>query len=309
VTTSSTTSHPWAPHPLQPYRPMVITCALTGAVPTPDTNARLPVTPEAIAADAIACARAGASAVHLHVRDEAGHNTHRRDLYERAIGPIRDAVPDLIICVTTSSRVDSEPTARMVGLRLSGDLRPDLASLTLGSYNVPSGVNLNPPATMVALLEEMRDCGIRPEFEVFELGMINTLYALAERGLVPDVPIVNILLGSMGAAPGFVGDLAQLAARLPPQAEWAGAGIGMFQRPIVIGAAVLGGNVRTGLEDDPRGLGPEWSNVAAVEFAVRAAELAGRPVATPADARARFGLPALTDHGRRSSRTPAHESA
>jgi 3-keto-5-aminohexanoate cleavage enzyme len=296
-------NYSWAPPPLQPYRPMVITVALTGAVPTKAGNVCLPVTPEEIAADAIACAHEGASVVHVHVRDQDGVNVHRRDLYERALAPIRAAVPDLVICVTTSSRVDPDPATRMIGLELPGDLKPDLASLTLGSFNVPNAVNVNPPATMVALVEHMLECGVRPEFEVFELGMINTLYALADRGLVPDVPVVNILLGSMGAAPAFVGDLAQTAARLPSGTEWAGAGIGVFQRPIVIGAAVLGGNVRTGLEDDPCGTAPGWSNVEAVRFAVRAAELAGRTIATRLETRRRFGLVAEagSDGGRPSA--------
>ena len=153
--------------------------------------------------------------VHVHVRDESGAPTHRRDLYERTIGMIREKVPELVVCVTTGSRVDPDLSARMVGLELEGTLRPDMASLTLGSFNFPRSVNANPPAAITALLERMSELGIRPEFEVFELGMVNTLHALSERGLVPDPPVVNILLGSMGAAPAFVGDLAVIVSRLP----------------------------------------------------------------------------------------------
>ena len=168
------------------------------------------MTPEEIAADAIACGEAGASVVHIHVRDESGAPVHRRDLYERAIGPIRARAPELVVCVTTSSRVDPDPATRMVGLELDGDLRPDMASLTLGSFNFPKTISANPPDTIVALLERMAELEIRPEFEVFELGMVNTLHLLAERGLVPDPPVVNILLGSRGSAPAFVGDLARI---------------------------------------------------------------------------------------------------
>ena len=280
------------------YRPMIISVALTGAVPSRSDNTSLPVTPEEIAADAVACARAGASVVHLHVRDESGGPVHRRDLYERAIGPIRDAAPELIVCVTTSSRVDPDPSERMIGLGLEGALRPDLASLALGSFNFPRTASVNPPDTMVALLERMGELGIRPECEVFELGMVNTLLALQQRGLVPDPPVVNVLLGSMGSAPAFVGDLATIVQRLPVGTEWAAAGIGIYQRPMTIAAAIMDGNVRTGLEDDPRGDGrPSWSNVDAVKVAIAAAALAGRPVATLREARRRFGLPTVPEQG------------
>jgi uncharacterized protein (DUF849 family) len=228
----------------------------------------------------------------VHVRDEAGSPVHRRDLYERTIGSIRAKRKDLIICATTSSRVDSDLTARMTSLDLEAELRPDMGSLTLGSFNFPRTASVNPPAEIEALLTRMTEMGIRPEFEVFELGMVNTLWSLTERGLVPDPPVVNVLLGSMGAAPAFVEDLAHIVGRLPPDAEWAAAGIGVFQRPMVIAAAIMGGNVRTGLEDNPSVPDSQTTNLHAVELAAKAAELAGRTVASPDEARRRFGLPA-----------------
>jgi uncharacterized protein (DUF849 family) len=249
------------------------------------------LTPSEIAADAVACADAGATVVHIHVRDEDGRPVHRRDLYQETLAAIRSARPDLILCVTTSSRVDPEPEARMIGLDLDPPLRPELASLTLGSFNFPRTPSVNPPATMRSLLERMAELGVRPELEVFELGMVNTLHVLAEQGLIPDPPIVNILMGSMGSMPAFIGDLARVVERLPEHAEWAAAGIGVFQRPMTIAAAIMNGNIRTGLEDCPQGDGsPGWSNVKAVRAAVAAAELAGRDVATPHEARRRFGL-------------------
>jgi uncharacterized protein (DUF849 family) len=269
---------------------MVINVALTGAVPSKAHNRRVPMSPEEIAADAAACAAAGASVVHVHVRDEDGRPVHRADLYERTIAAIRARVPDLVVCVTTSSRVGADISARTVGLELPGDLRPDMASLTLGSFNFPTTPSVNPPDQIVALLEHMGERGIRPELEVFELGMVNTLHALRERGLIPDPPVVNLLLGSQGSAPAFVGDLARLVERLPPGSEWAAAGIGRFQRPMVLAAAAMGGNVRTGLEDAPVDDEPGWCNVRAVERAAAAADLAGRPIATISETRSRFGL-------------------
>jgi uncharacterized protein (DUF849 family) len=229
--------------------------------------------------------------VHVHVRDDDGSAVHRRDLSERAIGPIKDAAPELIVCVTTSSRVNPDLTNRMIGLELDPMLTPELGSLTLGSFNFPRTISANPPDQIVALLEKMGERGIRPELEVFELGMVNTLHALRDRGLIPDPPIVNILLGSLGSAPAFVGDLAHIVDRLPAGTQWAAAGIGIYQRPITIAAAIMDGNVRTGLEDNPRGDGsPNWSNLEATRFAASAAALAGRELATAAEARSRFGL-------------------
>lgn len=270
---------------------MVITVALTGAVPTKNDNACVPITPQEIVEDAVACAGAGASVVHVHVRDADGTPVHRRDLYEETISGIREQAPGLVICVTTSSRVGAGLDQRTIGLDLTGSLRPDMASLTLGSFNFPRVASVNPPDQMVALLERMGEAAIRPEFEVFEMGMVNTLHVLRERGLVPSPPVVNVLLGSLGSAPAFVGDLAHIVERLPADAEWAAAGIGRFQRPMTIAAAVMDGNVRTGLEDHPRGDGATpWSNADAVRVAVAAAALAGRPVASIVETRRRFGL-------------------
>ena len=271
---------------------MIINVALTGAVPGKADNPRVPLTTNEIVADVLECADLGASVFHLHMRDEEGRPVHRFDLYQDTISRIRQERPELVLCVTTSSRVSSDVEARLVGLELESSIRPEFASLSLGSFNFPSSVSVNPPDQIRLLLTRMRERDVLPEFEVFELGMVNTLWALADEGLVPARPTVNILLGSMGSAPAFVGDLARIVDRLPPGAEWAVAGIGRFQRPMTIAAAVMDGNVRVGLEDNPVGDAPSWTNADSVRIAVEAARLAGRQVATPSEARVRFGLPA-----------------
>jgi len=270
---------------------MIVNVALTGAVPSKQDSPFLPVSPEEIAADAIECGKAGAAIVHIHVRDEGGLPVHRRDLFERAIAPIRAELPELIICVTTSGRVDPSVGGRMVGLDLDPSVRPDMASLTLGSFNFPTTVSINPPSLVEDLLRRMIEQGIKPELEVFELGMVNTAHILIEKDLIASPAYFNILLGSLGAAPAFVGHLAAIVDRLPADAEWAAAGIGAFQRPMVVAAAVMGGNVRTGMEDSPRHAGKPVSNLEAVTFARNAAELVGRPLATPSEARQRLDLP------------------
>lgn len=281
----------WAPPPANGYRPMIITVAMTGAVPDPQRYPALPVTPDAIAEQVLACADAGASAFHLHMRDDEGRPTQARDRFEATIAAIRSERTDLIINVTTSSRVSSDFADRLLPLQLEGELKPDMASLTLGSFNFPTVVSNNPPDQIVALIEVMNERGIRPELELFELGMVSTLHRLRSRGLLADPQVANILLGSEGSSPAFVGDLDMFVHRLPEGSEWAAAGIGRYQRPMTIAAAIMDGNVRVGMEDDPRGDGSgHWSNVDAVRRAVQAAELAGRAVATPQEARRRFGL-------------------
>lgn len=288
----SSAARAWAPPPLRPYQPMIINVAATGAVPSRADNPAVPFTPEEIAADVLACASAGATVFHLHMRDEAGAPIHRRDLYERTIAAIRSVRTDLVLGVTTSSRVGSDVRDRMIGLALEPDLRPEFASLSLGSFNFPRVPSVNPPDQIRALIERMNEQGIRPEFEVFELGMVDVLWQLLDDGLVVGPPVVNILLGSFGTAPAFVGELARIVDRLPADAEWAAAGIGVFQRPMTIAAAVMGGNIRTGLEDSPRPPdGGEWTNADAVTLAVAAADLARREVADAAETRRRYRLP------------------
>ena len=280
----------WAPPPLHAYKGLIINAALTGAVPTKSDNPHVPITPAEIAADALPCARAGASIVHVHVRDGEERPVHDAGLYERAIGAIREEMPELVICATTTGRADSNLRSRMTVLDLEPPFRPDMASLTLGSFNFPTGVSYNPPQTIVALLERMRSVGIKPELEVFEPGMVNTAHLLMQKNLIDEAPYFNVLLGSLGAAPAFVGTLTQIVDRLPPESEWAAAGIGMFQPQMVTAGILLGGNVRTGLEDAPQVRGTPTTNREAVEFAVTVAGLLDRPISTPDQTRARLGL-------------------
>jgi uncharacterized protein (DUF849 family) len=279
--------------PIGPLPALIINVAMTGAVPTPERYPALPVTPAQIAADAAKCAAAGASVVHVHVRDDDGRPVHDRARYEATYAAIREEAPDLLVCGTTTSRGGATLESRLAGFDVEADLRPEFASLSLGSFNFPSAVSCNPLDEIVALLERMGELGVRPEFEVFELGMIATLHRLIERGLVVGPPVVNILLGNPGSAPAHFGDLATMVERLPDGTEWAVAGIGRYQRSLTIAGALMGGNVRTGLEDHPRGDGSDgWTNADAVAFTVEAGHFVGRKVATPTEARVRFGLAA-----------------
>jgi 3-keto-5-aminohexanoate cleavage enzyme len=281
------------PPPLRPYEPLIVNAALTGIVPMPERVPHVPITAEAIVRDAVACADAGASIVHLHARDRDGQPEWRRSAYEAIIPAIRAERPDLVICVTTSGRRFPELERRSDVLTLAGEAKPDMASLTLGSLNFRNEASVNPPATIVSLAEAMLEAGIKPELEVFDTGMAYLAHALLERGTLVPPLYANLLLGSTNTAPARAGDLAHLVEALPGGTVWAAAGIGAFQLPMNAIAVFMGGHVRTGLEDNPYYDFAERSPATNPSLVARVGELAriaGRSLESPAGVRARLGL-------------------
>jgi len=281
------------PHPLRPYPPLIVNAALTGMVPRRNRVPHVPVTAEAIVDDAVACHRAGAAIVHLHARDAAEDPTWRREAYAEFVPEIRRRCPGLVACVTTSGRTFGALEQRADVLELEGDAKPDMASLTLGSLNFRDGPSVNSLDTVRALATRMRERGIKPELEVFDLGMAYLAGMLLEEGLLEPPLYVNVLLGSINSAPARADALAQLGRELPDGSGWAAAGLGGFQLPANGLAVFMGGHVRTGLEDNP------WwdyesrepaSNPRLVARVAALAELAGRRVATADEARDALGL-------------------
>ena len=281
----------YSPHPLKPYKDLIISTALTGNIPSKLKYPLLPVAPEEISEDAINCMAEGCSVVHIHARDANGMPSHSKALYEDIFGLIRAQSLDIIICASTSSRISRDVNTRLSALEVNPALRPDMASITLGSCNMRETVSINNKSEIIDMLQAFEDLNVKPEFEIFDLGMVYNLLELIMDGRVLGTPIVNILLGNEGTAPAFIGDLDLLQRRLPGNTEWAAAGIGHFQRPMTIAAAVMGGNVRTGLEDNPRGNGKTpWGNVNAVQFAKQCALLVGRSLSSTSATRIRYGL-------------------
>lgn len=272
------------------YKPLIISAALTGAVPSQAKYPTLPTQPLEIAEQALLCAELGASVVHLHTRDEDGNQTQDLDRLLAAVEAIRAENSELIICATTTSRGAGSLQERTTGLRLPEHLLPDMASLTLGSYNTPFGVNVNPAHEIEALLNEMAAKGVKPELEIFEPGMIHYWNQLVAEGKAPDAAIANVLLGVLGASPASAKSLVDIVGALPSDLEWAVAGIGHYQKPMVALGVAMGGHVRVGMEDDPRGEHEGWTNMDSVRRAVVIADAVGRPVASPSQAREFLGL-------------------
>jgi 3-keto-5-aminohexanoate cleavage enzyme len=272
---------------------LIINAALTGNVPTKAQNPYVPVSPDEIVEDCERCVAAGASVVHLHARDADGRPTYRAEVYAEILAGVRERCPDVIVCVTTSGRVHREFEQRAEALDLDGELKPDLASLTLGSLNFPTQASVNEPDTIVRLAERMYERGIVPELEIFDFGMVDYAKFLIERGVLRPPYYFNLLLGSLGTLSATPFNLAALVQSLPDGAIWSAAGIGRFQFFVNTLAVTMGGHVRVGIEDslyldaDKQRLA---SNVALVERIAHVATAVERSVATPPEARETIGL-------------------
>jgi uncharacterized protein (DUF849 family) len=274
---------------------LIVNLAPTGMVPTRADSPHVPLTPEEVAADTRRCADLGAGIVHLHPRDADGLPSQDAQVAATFIRAVRDAVPDIVICATTSGRLDPELTGRAAVLDLDGEVRPEMASLTLGSLNFPKQASVNAPATIQGLAIRMRDRGIVPECEVFDLGMLDYATYLRTKGLLSDPVYVNLLLGSLGTLQATPFNLALAVERLPAGATWAATGIGRHQFAINRLAIAMGGHVRVGLEDnlwwdDERS--ELATNPRLVERLVTIARAMGREPASPALVRERLGIPA-----------------
>ena len=274
--------------------PLVINVALTGMVPRRSDSPHVPMTADEIGADAELCWAAGGRVFHLHARADDGSPAWDREIYAQVVRAVRTRVPEALICVSTSGRVFKSFEHRADVLFLEGDARPDYASLTLGSMNFPTQASVNEPEVIRRLAETMRSRQIVPELEVFDLGMIDYAHYLIRKQVLCPPYVFNLLLGSLGTLSATAANLALLVERLPDGAFWSAAGIGRFQWPMNALGVVMGGHVRTGLEDN---LHVDTSrtrlatNAELVARVSRLAAAAGRSIATGEEARVLTGLP------------------
>lgn len=274
-------------------QPLIVNLAPTGMVPTRQQSPHVPLTVAEIVDDTGRGIEAGAAMVHLHARDRDGLPSSDRAIFGEIIAGIRERHPGAVIVVTTSGRNFSELESRAAVLELDGPLKPDMASLTLGSLNFSGQASINSPETIQRLAEMMKARGIRPELEVFDLGMINFARRLIERGLIEPPFYFNILLGNIASAQLSLSHLAALTNDLPPGSIWSLAGIGRFQAQANALGVAVGHGVRTGLEDnlwldDHRSRLATNSDLVARCTAMAAA--LGRPLASVAQVRSRLGL-------------------
>ena len=273
--------------------PLIINLAPTGLIPSRAQTPHVPLSVEEIIRNVEKCVIAGASMVHLHARDASGNATDDMTIVAAIIEGIRASCPDVLITTTTSGRRSPEIEKRAASLYLEGRCKPDMASLTLGSMNFSNEASLNAPATIMRLAEIMRERGIKPELEVFDLGMINFAKILADKGLIEPPFYFNFLLGNPSTAQATLMHLATLIADLPAQSIWATAGIWRFQTQANALGVVIGNGVRVGLEDN-LWFDSERTVLATNEMLVNRitaqAKALGRAVASPREVREYLGL-------------------
>lgn len=281
------------PNPLSPYKPLLINACLTGMIPTKEMTDFVPISPEEISEQAIQAYDEGVRIVHLHARDENGKPTWKAQVYEKMITLIKRERPNLICCVSTSGRNWPDFERRSEALNITGKGKPDMASLTLGSLNFPTGPSVNSIDIISQLASKMKESNIIPELEVFDAGMINLSKMLEANGLIKGKKYFNILLGNINSAPARVRDLDYLVSNLPDNSTWAATGIGQFQLPVNIAAIIMGGNVRVGLEDNiyydfyKQELA---TNIKLIRRVKRIANEIYRPLASDEEAREYIGL-------------------
>lgn len=229
---------------------IIINFTPTGMLPMKQTTPYVPIHVSEIVQEVIQAIDLGITMVHLHARDEDGIPTYKKDIYAEIIRGIRAYNKDVVIVVSTTGRSVNTLEARSEVLQLDGDVKPDMASLTLGSINFAKDVSYNTPEMILNLLNIMIRNKIMPEFEVFDLGMINYLNYLIKK-LNIEMPIyVNLILGNIAGSQVNLLHLATLINELPKNTLFSIGGIGSSQLRANQCAIALGYGVRVGLEDN-----------------------------------------------------------
>lgn len=267
-------------------QPMIITAAMVGAETTRIQTPYLPITPEEIAEDAAKCREAGASMIHLHVRNPDGTPSQAPELFGAAIRAVRKRC-DVLIQVSTGGAVGMGIDERCGPITLTGSVKPDMATLTTGTVNFGDDVFSNPRPLVRDIAKRMIAAKIKPEIECFEVGMIDEANALAKEQLIDFPAHYDFVLGVPGALAARVETLDFMISSLPPDSTWTVAAIGRHQLAFSEIAAERGGHVRVGLEDNiflSKGVLAK-GNYELVAEAVRRLKLKGREVATPEQAR------------------------
>ncbi|MBX9749478.1 MAG: 3-keto-5-aminohexanoate cleavage protein [Roseococcus sp.] len=271
-------------------QPCIICVAITGSLPQKSDNPAVPISIAEQIESTQEAFEAGASIAHCHVRDEEGRPTSDPERFARLQEGLRKHCPGMIVQLSTGGRSGA-------GMARGGmlPLRPDMASLTVGSNNFPTRVYENPPDLVEWLAAQMREYAVRPEIEAFDLSHIVQAARMATDGRLPGPLYVQFVFGVKNAMPAderILDIYIETLERLAPGALWCAAGIGASQLKVNEWAIARGGHTRTGLEDNVRldrhSLAP--SNAALVRRAVEICERHERPVATWQQARAMLAL-------------------
>ncbi len=262
---------------------LILTAAVCGAEVTREQTPYIPITPEEISEEAYLSWKAGASIIHVHVRDSAGNPTQDVKIFKKTVDLIRSKCPDVIVQVSTGGAVGMSAEERLQSV----DSKPDMATLDSGTTNFGDDVFVNDMPMIRHFASRMKDLEILPEFECFELGHVFNALKVVKEGLGPKHLHFDFVLGVPGSCPADIRNLLRMADSIPSNATWTASGIGRHEFGVAAFAILLGGHVRVGMEDNvylSKGVLAR-SNAELVEKAARLAKELGRDVATPKEAK------------------------
>jgi len=271
------------------FRKLIITAAICGAEVTKDINPYLPVSPEELSDEAKRCHNAGASIVHLHVRDDEGKPTQDAEIFRKTVQLIREKAPEMIVQVSTGGATWMSADERLQSL----ESKPDMATLSTGTTNFGHDVFMNKYEMIERFSSEMHERGIIPEFECFEVGHVNFANYLIKKGLVNLRHYhYDFVLGVPGAAPATVETLSLMKNMIPEESSWCVAGVGRHELNMAAIAIATGGHVRVGMEDNiyiQKGVLAK-SNAELVERVVQISKNLNREVARADEVRKYLGI-------------------
>lgn len=272
---------------------LIISAALTGVGTTKELSPYVPLTPDEIADDVVTVAKAGAAVAHLHVRDEFGKNSMETALFVDVVKKVRRAIKeeslDIILNLTTSGSSWSEDV-RLAHLPI---IKPEMCSYDPGTMNwANSYVFLNSPAFLERLGTLTQELEIKPELEIFDAGMMGNVDHYVKKGFLKTPLHYQFVLGVPGGMPGNTESVSHLLRKMQPGSTWSITGIGKSHLPMMLAGLSEGcDGLRVGLEDNVLlRKGVPATNVQLVERAVELARIAGREIATAAEARQILGL-------------------
>jgi uncharacterized protein (DUF849 family) len=294
---------------------VIISCAVTGDDTKVTKSPHCAVTPEQIAATALDAAKAGAAIVHIHVRDpETGGFSMQTKYYREVVKRIRESKCDVIVNLTCgmggyivvgdhglkdtpapgSDFVTQEERMRhIIELSREGLYKPDIATLDCGSLNFGDGnrAYVSTPNYLRQGMQIAKDCGVKPELEIFDTGNLWFVKQCIKEGLIDAPALIQLCMGIPWGVPADVGHLVAMVNSLPPDCVWGSFAISRMQMPWVAQSVMLGGNVRVGLEDNLYlSKGVYASNSQLVEKARTIIEAMGARILTPAQARERLKI-------------------
>jgi 3-keto-5-aminohexanoate cleavage enzyme len=268
---------------------LIITAAICGAEVLKEHNPAVPYTVEEIVREAKSAYDAGAAIVHLHVRRDDGTPTQDKARYKECIDAIYKVIPDVILIPSTGGAVGMTAVERLQPT----ELFPEMATLDCGTCNFGDEVFENTLPMLRDFGKRMMENNIKPEFECFEMGHLDTALNMVKKGQAPGHPMqINFVLGVPGAAAATISNLCWLVNCTPSDATWTVTGIGKSEFLMAAAAIAMGGHVRVGFEDNiylEKGVLAK-SNGELVAKVVRIAKELGREIATPAEARKILGL-------------------